>query len=529
MTPAGRGPDGWYYDAAGADTFEVWADVARRYPLDPALTSIAGYSMGGYGTYKFATQFPDLFARGQPTVGPPGLGIWIPPAPPTGGERSLTFHQLASLRHIPFLVWNASADELVPVASAQRQADGFDALGYRYEFDLFSPADHFALAVHDQYAPAAEFLGDARVLRNPARVTYVRNTTMDFPRVDTTADHAYWLSTIGVRDSRGEAPRGSVDARSGAFGEGDPPVGATQRGAGSLGGGTLGSIPYTSQSRTWGAAPSRPASDTLAVTARNVGTVTVHPGRARLTCAARLTVDTDGPLRVTFAGCRRVEQFSAAGTFTRAGGACARAAGFRRAGARPRGRGLRVRLSRRVRRPVTVSVLRHSAGRRVLRRTKRVARFRGRTRSFTWRARGTGRGYYTVRLRMRLGGGRVDERRIVLERRRGRFVRRPASVRRPDCRLLSAFRLGAPVFGGTGARRLAVRYRLVPSARVRVDVLRGRRVVRRLARSRRAPAGRTRRLALRPRGLARGTYRVRLTIRRAGATPRRVSLRARRL
>ena len=66
MTPAGRGPDGWYYDLAGADTFEVWADVARHYPLDPDVTSIAGYSMGGYGTYKFATSFPDLFARGQP-------------------------------------------------------------------------------------------------------------------------------------------------------------------------------------------------------------------------------------------------------------------------------------------------------------------------------------------------------------------------------------------------------------------------------------------------------------------------------
>ena len=35
MTPAGRGPDGWYYDRAGADTFEVWADVARHYALDP--------------------------------------------------------------------------------------------------------------------------------------------------------------------------------------------------------------------------------------------------------------------------------------------------------------------------------------------------------------------------------------------------------------------------------------------------------------------------------------------------------------
>ena len=80
ITPEGRGPDGWYYGHAGADTFEVWADVARRYRLDPGWTAISGYSMGGYGTYKFATQFPDLFARAKPVVGPPGLGVWVPPA-----------------------------------------------------------------------------------------------------------------------------------------------------------------------------------------------------------------------------------------------------------------------------------------------------------------------------------------------------------------------------------------------------------------------------------------------------------------
>ena len=150
ITP-GRGPDGWYYDYAGADTFEVWADVARRYPLDPAYTSIAGYSMGGYGTYKFATQYPDLFARAQPTVGPPALGIWVPPAPPTGGDASNTFAMLPSLRNVPFLMWAMVTDELVPFAGTQDQARGFDDLGYRYEFDAFAPGEHITLAVNDQF------------------------------------------------------------------------------------------------------------------------------------------------------------------------------------------------------------------------------------------------------------------------------------------------------------------------------------------------------------------------------------------
>jgi predicted esterase len=322
VTPAGRGPDGWYYDRAGADTFEVWADVARRYALDPDVTSIAGYSMGGYGTYKFATQFPDLFAKGQPTVGPPGLGVWVPPNPPApGGERSNTFRQLASLRHIPFLIWNASSDQLVPLPGPQRQAQGFDDLGYRSEFDVFSPADHFTLAIHDQYAPAAEFLGDAAVGRDPARVSYVRNPTMDFADAGTTADHAYWLSAIALREGSGDAPLGTLDAGSGGIPKGDAPVSDTERGAGSLGGGNRGALAYASQARKWGATPSKPRTDSLALTVRNVGTVTVHPGRARITCGAALKVDTDGPVRVVFAGCGRTEAFSGADTFTRAGAA----------------------------------------------------------------------------------------------------------------------------------------------------------------------------------------------------------------
>ena len=85
LTASGRGPDGWYYGYAASDTFEMWADAAARYTLDPAWTVISGYSMGGYATYKLGSQFPDLFAKGQPVVGPPGQGVWVPPADPHRG------------------------------------------------------------------------------------------------------------------------------------------------------------------------------------------------------------------------------------------------------------------------------------------------------------------------------------------------------------------------------------------------------------------------------------------------------------
>src|SRR5213079_2095853 len=46
-SPEGRGPDGSYKSYAEADFFEMWADIARHYKLNPDLTDITGYSMGG--------------------------------------------------------------------------------------------------------------------------------------------------------------------------------------------------------------------------------------------------------------------------------------------------------------------------------------------------------------------------------------------------------------------------------------------------------------------------------------------------
>jgi hypothetical protein len=114
---------------------------------------------------------------------------------------------LESLRHVPVMIWVGAADELVPVSGPIAQQERLDALGYRYVFDNFT-AEHFTFAIHDQYAPVAEFLRQRRVNRNPARVSYVVNPTMDFPGVGTVADSAYWLSGLRRRRRGGPARRG---------------------------------------------------------------------------------------------------------------------------------------------------------------------------------------------------------------------------------------------------------------------------------------------------------------------------------
>jgi dienelactone hydrolase len=310
ITPSGRGTDGWYYGVAGADTFEVWADAARHYKLDADYTAISGYSMGGYGTYKFATQYPDLFAAAQPVVGPPGSGIWVPPNDPTpGGASSNTNRMLGSVRNVPFMIWDGAADELVPLAGVTVQAQTFDDLGYRYAFDVFPSSDHLALAGNDSYQPAADFLGTQRVDRNPAHVTYVVNPTMDFKKRGTVANHAYWLSGLRLRDPSGGAPLGKVDAISHGFGVTDPEPGPTQTRTGTLPPGNLGTFAYTERSRSWGPAGSEPKRDELTLSAENLKSAKVAVARAKLSCDAKLDVTTDGPLTVKLAGCHRTLHF----------------------------------------------------------------------------------------------------------------------------------------------------------------------------------------------------------------------------
>ena len=278
LTPAGRGPDGFYAGTAEADTFEAWADVARHYRLDPSWTVVSGYSMGGFGTFRMLARWPDLFSRGFSVVGAPGS----------------VDDQLASLRNTPLLSWNSAEDELVNVQTTMETVDALSAAGVRFEEHLHLTADHLTLAANDQYAPGADWLGQDAVDRNPFHVTFVVDPSEDSRAAAVVSDHAYWLS--GLRG------HGTIDAISTSYGYGDAPINPITDGAGALVGGEIPALAYSSETRTWG--PNRPLhqTDSLLLKSTGVSAVTIDVARARLTCNATLWVRTDVPLRVTMCG-----------------------------------------------------------------------------------------------------------------------------------------------------------------------------------------------------------------------------------
>ena len=281
VTPSGRGPDGFYAGIAEADTFEVWADVARLYDLDPDWVAVSGYSMGGFGTFRLLARWPDLFGRGMSTVGAPGSAS----------------DQLASLRNTPIMTWNAAGDELVNIRTSEQMVSDMQAAGVPFIHDLFPTADHLTLATNDEYGGPAEFLGEHRADRAPAHVTYVVDPNEDSGAASAVADHAYWLSGLRVRDSKA-SPRGTIDARSAAFGFGDAELQPLRTSAGVADGGSHGAMPYQRRERHPGAAPKLARTPKLFVRARNVATATIDGVRSRAGCSPKLYLETDGPLEL---------------------------------------------------------------------------------------------------------------------------------------------------------------------------------------------------------------------------------------
>jgi hypothetical protein len=203
-------------------------------------------------------------------------------------------------------------------------------------------------------------------------------------------------------------------------------------------------------------------------------------------------------------------------------GLCRSDAGFVRGAVVPTGRRVRLRFTRRARRPVTVEVFQASIGRRILG-NRRIARFNKRSRSFTWNGKRARDGYLFVRFR-----SGADVRRSVLRRRDGRVKQQPAFYRRSSCLTLALFKLERPVFGGRTNRALKLAYRVSTRARVGVVVLRGRKVVRRF-RARAERPGETVRRRLASEKLRRGRYRVQVTVRPERGVTTRATLTAQRL
>ena len=313
LTPEARGDCYWYYGRAGADVFEAWADVARRYPLDPDRSAVAGISMGGYGAYRLAASYPDLFARAAAVVPCTSAGVAAAPGAATSrGAATALLYLLPALRTVPVISWQTASDATCPYAGQAAVFDRLDALGYAYSAWTFTGLDHSAMAAQAlaQSQPLADYLGAERVQRDPPRVTYVVSAAADERRLGMGADHAHWVSRLRLRRRAAWPGTGTIDVVSHGFGLLTPPAAVQERRGGELQGRQAATLEYTTQGRAAAAPVAAPVEDRLEITAENVATATIDVARAHVTCDVRIDLVSDGPFSVRLAGCTQTRSLA---------------------------------------------------------------------------------------------------------------------------------------------------------------------------------------------------------------------------
>jgi predicted peptidase len=248
--PHGRGTSEWYVTESHQDVFEVMADAEALVTVDTSRRYVSGYSMGGYGSWLFATLYPDLFAAAYVQSGAVTQGLWAGtdhtglPDPALGqgyveandgdARAQLTFHALDNLRHVPFAIDHGTFDELVPVSGIERMAARLTELGYQHRFTRFLGYEHFTQAIVDEWADGAAWLDRFQLEHDPRRVTYtvvpalvwaVNNVdpTPATATFDFRPDGAHWVDDVLVRDvpivdeqtgRPADAVRGTVDVTS---------------------------------------------------------------------------------------------------------------------------------------------------------------------------------------------------------------------------------------------------------------------------------------------------------------------------
>ena len=225
VTPLARGPSSWYLDEGELDVWEVWARVAEQLGTDPNRTVIAGYSMGGYGTYRLALAYPEVFAQAVVLAGPPACGVKLLPNstipanldPDSHCAREGdTLHLLVNARWLPFVIAHGLIDELVPFSSVLFQVHELDRLGYRYRFSVYPTEDHIGWVFEDDFGDPVSHMGTGLRQSDPGHITFTWYPQLVRHDLGIGPHQAWWLSELKA-DPDTTAKRGataSVDARS---------------------------------------------------------------------------------------------------------------------------------------------------------------------------------------------------------------------------------------------------------------------------------------------------------------------------
>jgi dienelactone hydrolase len=303
VVPLGRGPAGWYNEISEKDVLDVMTDALANYPIDPERVFAGGYSMGGYGTYRFATLYPHRFA---------GFIAWVGALSGGGSKGISTLDFFGNLRQLPGAMLYAGADELVNVTSYLDIQARTEELGYEHILYFHPDAEHLTFAVLDDWQKESNWSAGRTRQTQPAQVTYRTEPFVWNESLGVIHDRAYWVSRIRGRET-GDGDYVDVDVTTSRCGLIPLTTRTTPDPSGTD------PVAWTAQEYLVTGTTAPPAEPDIAATLANVASLEIDTSDFTGACIAGDPIDyeitTDGSTQVSFSDGSTLD-FAAAGTYT---------------------------------------------------------------------------------------------------------------------------------------------------------------------------------------------------------------------
>lgn len=99
-------------------------DIKEKYAVDATRIYLTGMSLGGFGTFSLAIQYPDIFAAVSPFC---------------GGGQPVT---VCPMKDIPIWVFHGDKDEQVPLRRSQEMVDALKKCGGNPKFSILKGMPH---------------------------------------------------------------------------------------------------------------------------------------------------------------------------------------------------------------------------------------------------------------------------------------------------------------------------------------------------------------------------------------------------
>ena len=121
-------PNQWWSDYLPA-LDALLDETVETLAIDPRQIYLTGLSMGGYGTWHMAVEYPDRFAAIAPIC---GGGAWM----------YSIYQRIGEIRHIPTWVFHGAKDRVVPPRESKEMVRVLKKCGGDVRLTIYPNADH---------------------------------------------------------------------------------------------------------------------------------------------------------------------------------------------------------------------------------------------------------------------------------------------------------------------------------------------------------------------------------------------------